>query len=103
MDQVLPADAIAADAIGVRQFETRYGLLGKRALVRFRILDSARSIGGMSDLSVPVTQFAALELDVEQVFIMENEINALAFPDVERAMVIFGGGYGIDVSRRWPG
>lgn len=96
LDQVLPADAIAADAIGARQFETRYGLLGKPALVRFRILDSARSIGGMSDLSVPVTQFAALKLDVEQVFITENEINALAFPDVERAMVIFGGGYGID-------
>lgn len=43
-----------------------------------------------------MTQFAALKLDVEQVFITENEINALAFPDVERAMVIFGGGYGID-------
>jgi hypothetical protein len=96
LDLVMPADAIATAASGARQFETRYGLLGKPALVRFRILDPAHYIGGMSDLSVPVAQFAALKLDVEQVFITENEINGLAFPDVERAMVIFGGGYAID-------
>lgn len=96
LDQVLPAGAIASDAIGARQFESRYGLLGKPALIRFRILDPAHCIGGMSDLSIPVAQFAALNLAVEQVFITENEINGLAFPDVERAMVIFGGGYGVD-------
>lgn len=96
LDQVLPAGAIATDAIGARQFEARYGLLGKPALIRFRILDPAHYIGGMSDLSIPVAQFGALKLAVEQVFITENEINGLAFPDVERAMVIFGGGYGID-------
>lgn len=96
LDQVLPADAIAAGASGARQFETRYGLLGKPALVRFRILDPARTIGGMSDLSIPVAQFAALKLDVERIFITENEINGLAFPEVAGGMVIFGGGYGID-------
>ena len=62
LDQVLPADAIDAAASGARQFEARYGLLGKPALIRFRILDPARTIGGMSDLSVPVAQFAALKL-----------------------------------------
>ena len=96
LDQVMPAGAIATAASGARQFEARYGLLGKPALIRFRILDPARSIGGMSDLSIPVAQFAAMRLDVERIFITENEINGLAFPAVERAMVIFGGGYGID-------
>jgi hypothetical protein len=43
-----------------------------------------------------VAQFAALDLDVERVFITENEINGLAFPAVRSAMVIFGGGYGVD-------
>jgi hypothetical protein len=96
LDLVLPADAIDAAASGARQFEARYGLLGKPALVRFRILDPAHYIGAMSDLSVPVAQFAALRLNVERVFITENEINGLAFPDVAAGMVIFGGGYAID-------
>lgn len=96
LDQVLPPEAIDPAASGARQFEARYGLLGKPALVRFRILDRTRMIGGMSDLSIPVAQFAALKLDLERVFITENEINGLAFPEVRAGMVVFGGGYGID-------
>ncbi|MDQ2990126.1 MAG: DUF3322 domain-containing protein [Pseudomonadota bacterium] len=96
LDQVLPAEAIDAAAGGARQFEARYGLLGKPTLIRFRILDSARTIGGMSDLSIPAAQFAALNLDLRRVFITENEINGLAFPEVPSGMVVFGGGYGID-------
>ncbi len=93
LDLVLPADAVTACA---RLFEPRYGLLSKPALLRFRILDAAHAIGGLTDVSVPVTQFAALSTSVERVFITENEINFLAFPDVASALVIFGGGYGIE-------
>lgn len=96
LDQVLPAESIDAGAVGARLFETRYGLLGKPAQVRFRILDPRHNVGGCSDLMVPVTQFAALRTGVDRVFITENEVNALAFPDVEASMVVFGGGYGIE-------
>lgn len=96
LDQVMPAAAIRADAIGPRQFETRYGLLSKPALIRFRMLDEGHHIGGLSDLTVPVAQFAALQTSVERVFVTENEVNALAFPPVPSALVIFGGGYGIE-------
>ncbi|MDT1894065.1 hypothetical protein FPK47_29370, partial [Acinetobacter baumannii] len=48
------------------------------------------------DLAVPVAQFAALRSSVERVFITENEVNALAFPDMDSSMVVFGGGYGIE-------
>jgi hypothetical protein len=95
LDQVLPPAAIL-DATGPRQFEGRYGLLGKPPLIRFRMLEEAHYIGGLSDLTVPVTQFAQLHACVERVFVTENEINALAFPQVASSMVIFGGGYGID-------
>ncbi|OBV41641.1 hypothetical protein ASR47_103914 [Janthinobacterium psychrotolerans] len=95
LDQLLPAEAINADAVGARQFEARYGLLAKPALIRFRLLDVRHHIGGLSDLSVPVAQFAALRTTVKRVFITENEINGLAFPDVPDSMVIFGG-YGIE-------
>lgn len=95
LDRVLPPEAIL-DAPGPRQFEARYGLLGKPPLIRFRMLDEEHYIGGLSDLTVPVTQFAALRSGVERVFITENEINALAFPAMRSSMVVFGGGYGID-------
>jgi hypothetical protein len=96
LDQVLPPDSVQRDAIGVRQFELRYGLLGKPAMVRFRLLDPALSIGSLHDLTVPLDQFIALAPPATRVYITENEINMLAFPQLSGAMVIFGGGYAID-------
>jgi hypothetical protein len=40
--------------------------------------------------------FSHLSLDVCRVFITENETNFLAFPDVEKSIVVFGAGYGWD-------
>lgn len=96
LDQVLPASAVDSNAFGARQFEMRYGLLAKPALIRFRLLDPRLYIGGLSDLTVPVAQFAALQIDAGRVFVTENEINGLAFPDVAGGMVIFGGGYAVE-------
>ena len=96
LDQVLPPAAIDLAAIGARQFETRYGLLAKPAVVRFRMLDRRHYLAGYSDLSVPVSQFARNRPDAGRVFITENEINGLAFPERQDSMVVFGGGYGIE-------
>jgi hypothetical protein len=96
LDRVLPAEAISAGKLGVREFEARYGLLSKPPMIRFRMLDPEHFIGGLSDLTVPVAQFASLQSRVERVFVTENEVNALAFPCVRSGMVVFGGGYGID-------
>ncbi|WFR79759.1 DUF2220 family protein [Janthinobacterium rivuli] len=96
LDQLMLPEAIDAQAVGARQFETRYGLLSKPVLIRFRLLDPRHYIAGLSDLSVPVAQFAALHVNVKRVFITENEINGLAFPEVEDSMVIFGGGYSVE-------
>ena len=96
LDQVLPASAIQADAIGARQFEQRYGLRGKPVTIRFRLLDPALYIDGLHDLTVPLAQFMALAPPATRVYVTENEINMLAFPQQVGAMVIFGGGYAID-------
>lgn len=96
LDLVLPAEAINAYATGARQFEMRYGLRTKPSLIRFRMLDPAHHINGLSDLSVPVAQFTALRTGVERVFVTENEVNLLAFPGLDASMVVFGCGYGID-------
>jgi len=94
LDIALPPESI--DSAAVRRFEARYGLLVKRPLVRFRVLDPRYRIGGLSDIATPAPEFAALDLPVERVFITENEINGLVFPDVSDAAVIFGLGYGLD-------
>lgn len=96
LDIVLPDDAIDTDATGVRGFARRYGLRDKPARVRFRMLDPTLAINGLTDLEVPTDQFAGLGVIPSRVFITENEINGLAFPEVSGAMVIFGQGYGVE-------
>ncbi len=83
-------------APGWRNFERRYALRAKPNSIRFRLLDPRLAISGLTDLSVPALEFARLEIGAERVFITENEINGLAFPDVPGAVVIFGLGYGLD-------
>jgi hypothetical protein len=94
LDIVLTPEAL--DRRAVRNFEARYGLASKPVQVRFRILDERLAIQGLTDLAVPAREFAGLDLPVERVFITENEINGLAFPDVPGSLVIFGLGYGLE-------
>lgn len=96
LDRVLPPDAVEPRFRGAREFEPRYGLQAKPALVRFRLLDARLHMAGLSDLTVPVAQFAGLDLPVKRVFITENDVNGLAFPEVAEGVVIFGKGYEID-------
>jgi hypothetical protein len=96
LDLSLPPGAIDAAAPGWRNFERRYALRPKPNLIRFRVLDPCLAIRGLTDLSVPAHEFAVLRLAISRVFITENEINGLAFPDVPASIVIFGLGYGLD-------
>ena len=94
LDLVLPSEAV--DAASTRHFEGRYGLLSKPSLIRFRILDQRLHVSGLSDITAPASQLARLQPVVRRVFITENEVNGLVFPDVPDAMVIFGLGYGLE-------
>jgi hypothetical protein len=60
------------------------------------LLDSRLTIGGLSDLTVTAEEFSTLGLPVQRIFVTENDINGLAFPQVEGGMVIFGRGYGFE-------
>ncbi|MGB0514004.1 MAG: DUF3322 domain-containing protein, partial [Wenzhouxiangellaceae bacterium] len=71
LDRVLPPEAIDSSAVGVRQFEQRYGLKRRAPLIRFRVLDPAVAIAGLRDVSVPPEQFAGLSPPVARVFITE--------------------------------
>lgn len=99
LDLVLPEDSIDGTHTGIVGFCRRYGFLDKPSRVRFRMLDTnVRLLPVDADQDITLTQaaFASLDLPVSKVFITENEINFLAFPDVSDAMVVFGAGYGFD-------
>jgi hypothetical protein len=83
-------------------FAARYGFRDKPSRVRVRILDPQVSLfpPGVSDIEVRVDELASHPFDVEQVFVVENEVTCLAFPPVRRSLLIFGGGYAVSrVSR----
>ncbi len=86
----------------LESFETRFGLRSKPHLIRFRILDDRYFIHGLSDIAAPLEQVAALTLSAKRIFITENDINGLAFPDLPESLVIFGLGYGIESLSRIP-
>lgn len=98
LDRVLPPEAIRADEAGEGRygFERRFGLRHDLPLIRFRLLDPALRDGmGLADISVPVAEFRELELPCRHVFVTENKINGLSFPEVPDGIVIFGLGYGV--------
>ncbi len=95
-DILLYDEDVDCQAKGLKQFEKRYGFKSKPPLIRFRILDSELVIAGLSDLTITVEEFSKLQINVETIFVTENDINGLVFPDYPKAIVLFGRGYGFD-------
>lgn len=100
LDIVLPPEAIDSTASGVSRFAKRYGFRDKPVRIRFRVLDPQCAIlpcGLVRDITLDAESFARLDPKVSRVFITENEINFLAFPQVKESLVIFGAGYGFEM------
>ena len=103
LDLALPGDAVDSGKTGISQFPARYGFLEKPTRIRFRVLDPSVQVvpGSVSpDVTLDADSFSRLDLDVQRVFITENETNFLAFPPAFNAIVIFGAGYGWDALAR---
>ncbi len=98
LDAVLPENVIESSASGstARGFAQRYGLSYESPLIRLRILDAAHALAGLRDLTVPLAELCRFSPDVDTIFITENKVNGLCFPDFPRAIVIFGLGYGVE-------
>jgi len=97
LDLALPSTTMDFEARGTSGFNRRYGFREKPERVRLRSLDPACAIAPARlglDLTLNADAFAALDPPVERVFITENEVNFLAFPDCPRSLILFGAGYG---------
>lgn len=89
--------AAGAPVPEAQDFEIFAGLRTKPALLRMRLLDERDRalMHGLSDLSAPVEEIAALPLRPRIVFIFENEQSGLAMGDMPGAVLFFGLGKGV--------
>lgn len=104
LDAALPPERINDDFRGVNQFEQRYGLKYRQPTVRLRLLDAAMAqqyFSGLSDLQIPLDDFARLSLPLQRVVILENKtnfsnlMNFLTLPRQSATAGIFGSGFGL--------
>lgn len=97
----LPGTAISHSTKS-SQFNLRFGFKDKPVRIRFRVLDNALNLvagsNELQDVTLDIASFAGIDASsIDCVFIVENEVNFLAFPELSRSMVIFGSGYGLDM------
>lgn len=97
LDLVLLREIIDADARGSLCFNRRYGFQDKPERIRIRFLDPSCTVEHTRfglDITLNASAFANLAPSITRVFITENEINFLTFPEYPKSLVIFGAGYG---------
>ncbi|MDR3279852.1 MAG: DUF2220 family protein [Synergistaceae bacterium] len=99
LDLVLSKDAVNERSAQSR-FEERYGFKTRPELIRFRLPSNCLAFPrGISDISVPSEEFAALDLGFGEnlkVLVVENNINFLSIPRAKNLLIIWGLGYGFD-------
>lgn len=81
--------------LSANQFDRRYGFRTKPRLVRLRPLDPDVDLWGLppvQELALRTEDLAALEPATKRVFVVENEVTYLAFPDMADSIVVFGEG-----------
>lgn len=97
LDILLPEAAVDTSA-GTADFARRYGFRARPRLVRFRFLDQRLGLRAADvdrHYTLTAADFGRIDPPA-RVFMTENEINFLAFPDVPDALVIFGAGSGLE-------
>jgi hypothetical protein len=93
VDCVLPSERIDTTH-PPSQFAARYGFATKPSVVRFRPLSPLPGWPAQfTDVTIPARDFTALDLAVDDVYIVENETTYLAFPERPSAIVVWGVGY----------
>ncbi len=93
LDELVPDIIVPSENL----FEKRYSLKYDQPLVRFRSLDqSCWHIRYYDDLTVPIEHFTKNPINCSRVFIVENKMNFLAFPEVLESIAIWGKGFAVE-------
>lgn len=96
-------DIVVREAVNKEEtiFEKRYNLKYAEPLVRFSILDKSISnkyFSGVKDISITISDFTNLSLQIDKVIIVENKTTIYTFltlPELKNTIAIYGGGYNV--------
>lgn len=79
------------------EFENRFHLKYVQPEIRFRFLKSSEVQAiSYNDLSVPLNEFIDHPITCKRIFIVENKMNFLTFPEVSNSIAIWGKGFAIE-------
>jgi hypothetical protein len=90
---------------GWKQFAQRFGFKMPPVMLRVRLLDQAiadQYFSGISNLAMPVEDFAKLEIPIQRVLIFENKTSFSSkeifqcIPQTKATLTIFRSGFGIE-------
>lgn len=73
--------------------------------MRIRVLEASIAseyFSGVDDLTMPQSQFCALSLPVQKVFVVENKVNFLTFPKLAGSLLIWGHGFTVGILKSVP-
>lgn len=91
--ELLPAERVHIEKSG---FAQRFGFRSKPQYVRLRILSPIQTFPPpITEIRLRVDEVAEIELPVATVFVIENEVSYLAFPEVNDSIAIFGEGFAL--------
>jgi len=99
LDIILPVEHIRSEFSGVKQFCARYGFLDQAEQLQARLLDRQQTLQGFKTFSAPFSEWQSFQpqaFGIQRVFITENKVNFLAFPELANALVLFGKGFGFE-------
>lgn len=107
LDALLPPERIDERFRGTswKSFAQRFRFKTPAAMLRIRFLDQAiadQYFSGISNLSMPVVDFAKLDIPIQRVLIFENKTSFSSkeifqcLPQTDAMLTIFGSGFGIE-------
>jgi hypothetical protein len=91
LDELIPEKLNDNESV----FEKRFRLKYVQPEIRFRYLRPSDA-KAHSDISVPLNEFSSHPVSCKRVFIVENKMNFLTFPEIPESLAIWGKGFAIE-------
>jgi len=102
LTEVLPEERIDA-AYTAADFARRFRFRPKPLYTRVRSFGLESSFpSGVSEVTLRTDELARLDITASTVFVVENEITYLAFPEVPASIVVFGSGFALTALGNLP-
>lgn len=97
LDIVLPDDRINFDH---KDFSKRYGLkYDDNFYIHIRSLDPDIKINGFKEIALPLTEANSINIKPKKIFIVENRVNYLIYPQNKESIIIWGMGRAVTLLR----